>query len=116
MWEGVRTPYCFILSQVKFLISDEQVNHFDFNFARGVGKSAKLLVIAFQGFIGVDLAELGLVATRMIDLLNFVMGICALLIATVGVGAEFVTVLTVVWPPSVHSVMEVHASFSLMVL
>lgn len=89
----VWAPHCFVLVHVKILIPGQKMDHLNFYFGLGVGKSTKLFVIALGCFVSVSLTKFSFVATGMIHLLDFVVRKVTLIVFAVTVGAEFVAVL-----------------------
>lgn len=57
MPKRVRTPNRLILLQIKIIIFIQQMDHLDLDLSLRMGKSTKLLIIAFNILICVSLAE-----------------------------------------------------------
>lgn len=113
---SVRTPDRFVLVEVEVVVAGFQVNDFNFDFGLGVGEGAELLVLAFEHFAAVGLAELALVPGGVVDLFDFVVGEGAVGVLAFFGGTEFVTVVLEVGPPLVHAVVVVRAGFPLVVI
>ena len=73
MLKCVRAPNCFTFSKIKFLIPDQKMYHFYFNFSLIMSKSTKLFILTLESFVGVTLAELSFITGRMINLLDLIM-------------------------------------------
>lgn len=92
------------------------MNHFDFDFGLCVSERTELFVVASNIFIGIGFTEFGFVAARVVDLLDFVVGIVAQLVRTLVPRAEFVTVYFEVGPPTVGFVVIKDTSLALVVV
>ena len=78
-----------------------------------MGKRAEISILAHEGVFAEGLAEFTLVATGVIQLLNFIMGFLTIAVAF---GARDVIIRIKFGPPFILIVMVVKANFSFMLV
>jgi hypothetical protein len=81
-----------------------------------MGERAKFPILALDGIIGVEIAELTFVSAGMVELLNFVMGVWAIHVAVPMMVAKNMAVLVEVGPTFITIAVIVNACFSFMVV
>ena len=108
---SVRTPNSFKFVEVEVLISGFEVDNLDLELGLCVGKGTKFLVLALCSFVVVDLAKFTFVPGRMINLLNLIMGVGAVLELTVFLLTKFMGVIFKIRSPFVNMVVIENAGF-----
>jgi hypothetical protein len=113
-----RAPNSLVLVDVKLVSFLLQMNQLDilFDLALCMGKRAKVPVLTFFDIFGVELAELGLVSVRVVELLKLVMGILAVFRIAFLFGANKMAILDVGRAPLVLVIVVVKTGFSLMLV
>ena len=112
----VGAPDSLILPEIKVVIFLQVMDHLHLDLRIGMGEPTELFVLALDGFDGVGLAKLGLVSGRVVHLLNFIMGIMAIIVLAVVLGAQFMGVAIEIGSSPVHAVVVVDAGLALVVL
>lgn len=110
---GVGAPDCFVGADDVAGVGVGGVDDGDQDLFFGVGEGAEVAVVAGVGVLVVELAELGLVAGRVVQLLDLVVGPFA---AAVALLARNVTVVVEVRPSPVLLVVVVQAHLPLVLV
>ena len=92
------------------------MDYLHLDFGLGVGKSTKFLVLTLGSFVVIDLAKFTFVPSRMIYLLNFIMGIRAVFELTIFLLTEFMAVIFKIRSSLVNVIVVENAGFPFMMI